>query len=85
MSRIVIEQTSWVCISKSGQRGEIGADFILHPLIHTFLNFTVAQDIVACLCKEEPPLASPGKDSGDLCRSNGSDLRIADPLAPASY
>ncbi len=28
--------------------GNMGADFILHPLIHTFLKFTLVQDMVFC-------------------------------------
>ena len=31
-----------------GQHGGVGADFVLHPLIHTFPSGNSAQNLVAC-------------------------------------
>jgi hypothetical protein len=32
-------------IKHCGQHGGVGADFVLHPLIHTLLEFDVAQNV----------------------------------------
>ena len=32
-------------LSRGEQHGGVGADFVLHPLIHTLLKFTLAQDV----------------------------------------
>jgi hypothetical protein len=32
----------------TGKHEEMGADFILHPLIHTRLRFSLAQDLDTC-------------------------------------
>ena len=32
-------------VSRGGKRGGLGADFVLHPLIHTLLEFDPAQDV----------------------------------------
>jgi hypothetical protein len=47
-----------------GTRGKCG----LHPLIHTLLEFTLAQDMVYCQREEKKPLLTgPAKGSeGDM-------------------
>ena len=55
--------------------GEVTADFILDPLIHTSLISCLAQHMVLCRCKKKPPLTGPVEANGgkpeDIMRVRG--------------
>jgi len=56
-------------VSVGGQPGGVGADFILHPLIHTLLEVTLVQNAVGVQVneveKENPHRHGARKPMGD--------------------